>query len=417
MSAGVHAIYSCQHAGFEEAGATRMQNECELTILMPCLNEAETLAGCIEKARAGLQRAGSRGEILVADNGSTDASAAIALQSGARVIAVSERGYGSALRAGIEAARGKWVIMGDADGSYDFSRIEGFVLKLREGFDLVMGCRLPAGGGLIAPGAMPWKNRWVGNPSLSFIGRLLFKCPARDFHCGLRGFAKDACRNLELKTTGMEFASEMLIKATLKSLRVTEVPITLHPDGRSRPPHLKPWRDGWRHLRFMLIYSPRWLFLVPGLLLSVLGAVAGAVLAFGTIHFGNVHFSTGTLAVACMSVIVGSQLVAFAFFTKIFAIGEGLLPQDPKFSKAFQVFTLEKGICLGLAILALGLGLLLHSLWLWRQAGYGLLPYADNMRRLLPAVTLIILSIQTVFSSFFMSVLGLKTDSRRPPNT
>jgi Glycosyl transferase family 2 len=394
-----------------------MPSECELTILMPCLNEAETVAGCIAQARAGLERVRLCGEVLVADNGSTDDSAAIAGKAGARVITVRERGYGSALRAGIEAARGKWIIMGDADGSYDFSRIEGFVQKLREGFDLVMGCRLPGGGGVIAPGAMPWKNRWFGNPSLSFIGRLLFKCPARDFHCGLRAFAKSACRELDLKTTGMEFASEMVIKATLKSLRIAEVPITLHPDGRSRPPHLKPWRDGWRHLRFMLIYSPRWLFLLPGLLLSVLGAAVGATLAFGTIHLGNVQFSIGTLAVACMSVIIGSQLVAFAFFTKVFAISEGLLPQDPKFSKVFKVFTLEKGICLGLGILVVGVGLLLHSLWIWKRAGYGLLPYADNMRRLLPAVTLIVVAIQTVFSSFFMSVLGLRTDSRRPPNT
>jgi hypothetical protein len=397
--------------------AISMPSECDLTILMPCLNEAETLAECIEKAQTGLERVGLRGEVLVADNGSTDESAAIAGKAGARVITVRERGYGSALRAGIEAAHGKWIIMGDADGSYDFSRIEGFVQKLREGYDLVMGCRLPGGGGVIAAGAMPWKNRWLGNPTLSFIGRLLFKCPARDFHCGLRGFAKNACRELELKTTGMEFASEMVIKATLRSLRIAEVPITLHPDGRSRPPHLKPWRDGWRHLRFMLIYSPRWLFLVPGLVLSALGAAAGAVLAFGTIQVGNVHFSTGTLAVACMSVIIGTQLVAFAFFTKVFAVGEGLLPQDPRFSRVFKTFTLEKGICFGLAVLALGVGLLLHSLWLWKQAGYGLLPYADNMRRLLPAVTLIVLSIQTVFSSFFMSVLGLRTDSRRPPNT
>ena len=394
-----------------------MQSECELTILMPCLNEAETLAGCIEKARAGLERVGLRGEVLVADNGSTDESAAIAGKAGARVITVRERGYGSAMRAGIEAARGRWVIMGDADGSYDFSRIEGFVQKLREGFDLVMGCRLPGGGGVIAPGAMPWKNRWIGNPSLSFIGRLLFKCPARDFHCGLRGFAKEACRKLELKTTGMEFASEMVIKATLKSLRIAEVPITLHPDGRSRPPHLKPWRDGWRHLRFMLIYSPDWLFLLPGLLLGVLGVAAGMALALGPVHVGNVEFSTGTLAVACMAVIIGAQLVAFAFFTKVFAIGEKLLPEDPRFSRVFKTFTLEKGICFGLVILALGLGLLLHNLWIWKQAGYGLLPYADNMRRLLPAVTLIVLSIQTIFSSFFMSVLGLKTGSRRPPNT
>ena len=394
-----------------------MQTECELTILMPCLNEAETLASCIEKARAGLKRAGVRGEVLVADNASTDGSVAIAEKAGARVVAIKEKGYGSALRGGIEAAQGKWVIMADADDSYDFSRIEGFVEKLREGFDLVMGCRLPSGGGVIAPGAMPWKNRWIGNPSLSFIGRLLFACPARDFHCGLRGFTKDAYRKMELKTTGMEFASEMVIKATLKSLRIAEVPTTLHRDGRSRPPHLKPWRDGWRHLRFMLIFSPRWLFLVPGLLLGLLGGTAGTALSFAPIHLGRVEFSTGTLAVACMAAIIGTQLVAFAFFTKVFAVGEGLLPQDPKFSRAFKIFTLERGICVGLALLVLGLGLLLQSLWLWKRAGYGLLPYADNMRRLLPAVTLIVVSIQTVFSSFFLSVLGLKTDSRRPPNT
>jgi hypothetical protein len=353
----------------------------------------------------------------VADNGSADESAAIAGKAGARVITVKEKGYGSALRAGIEAACGKWVIMGDADGSYDFSRIDLFVEKLREGFDLVIGCRLPGGGGVIAPGAMPWKNRWIGNPCLSFIGRLLFKCPARDFHCGLRGFGRDACRKLELKTTGMEFASEMVIKATLKSLRITEVPITLHRDGRSRPPHLKPWRDGWRHLRFMLIYSPHWLFLLPGLLLGGLGAAAGAALSLAPVHIGSIEFSTGTLAVACMSVIIGTQLVAFAFFTKVFAIGEGLLPEDPRFSKVFKTFTLEKGICFGLAILMLGLALLLHGIWIWKRAGYGSLSYEDNMRRLLPAVTLVVVSIQTVFSSFFLSVLGLKTDSRHPPNT
>jgi Glycosyl transferase family 2 len=394
-----------------------MQNECELTILMPCLNEAETLAGCIEQARAGLEQVGLRGEVLVADNGSGDESVAIAGKAGARVVTVKEKGYGSALRAGIEAARGKWVIMGDADGSYDFSRIDRIVEKLREGFDLVIGCRLPAGGGVIAPGAMPWKNRWIGNPCLSFIGRLLFKCPPRDFHCGLRGFARDACRNLELRTTGMEFASEMVIKATLKSLRITEVPITLHRDGRSRPPHLKPWRDGWRHLRFMLIYSPYWLFLLPGLLLGGLGAAAGAALALAPVRIGSVEFSTGTLAVACMSVIIGAQLVAFAFFTKVFAVAEGLLPEDPRFSKVFKTFTLEKGICFGLAILVLGLGLFLHGVWIWKRADYGLLSYEDNMRRLLPAVTLIVVSIQSVFSSFFLSVLGLKTDSRHPPNT
>jgi hypothetical protein len=389
----------------------------ELTILMPCLNEAETLATCVRKARLGLERAGVQGEVLISDNGSTDGSVAIAEKLGARVVHVKEKGYGSALRGGIEAARGKWVIMGDADGSYDFSRIEGFVQKLREGYDLVMGCRLPRGGGTILPGAMPWKNRWIGNPILSLIGRVFFNCPARDFHCGLRGFSREAYGILELKTTGMEFASEMVIKATLRSLRIAEVPITLHPDGRARSPHLKPWRDGWRHLRFMLIYSPRWLFLAPGLALVALGVGSGVLLAFGPINLGGVEFNAGTLAVSGMSVIIGGQLVAFAFFTRVFAIGEGLLPQDAKFARVFRYFTLEKGLGVGLVVFFLGIGLLLHAWWVWKQARYGALPYGENMRRLIPAVTLIVAGIQIVFSSFFMSVLGLKTASRHPPAT
>jgi glycosyltransferase involved in cell wall biosynthesis len=387
----------------------------ELTILMPCLNEAETLAVCIEKARRGLQRAGVVGEVLVADNGSTDGSVAIAQQAGARVVSVKEKGYGCALRGGIAAAQGRWIIMGDADDSYDFSQLEGFVQKFRDGYELVMGCRLPSGGGTIAPGAMPWKNRWIGNPSLSFIGRLFFQCPARDFHCGLRGFTKAAYDKMDLQTTGMEFASEMVMKATLKSLKITEVPITLHPDGRSRPPHLKPWRDGWRHLRFMLLYSPRWLFLVPGLLLMSVGGAVGGVLSFGNIHLGTVQLDVGTLAVTCMAVIVGLQLVAFAFFTKVFAIAEGLLPQDPQFSNVFRFFTLEKGIVAGLAVLIFGCGLLAYALHLWRTAHYSPLDASENLRRLLPAVTLIVVGIQVVFSSFFLSMLGLKTASRRPP--
>jgi len=383
---------------------------------MPCLNEAETLARCIEKALAGIERAGINGEIIVADNGSTDGSQGIAEKYGARLVSVKARGYGSALRGGIDAARGRWVIMGDADDSYDFSRIEGFVQKFREGFELVMGCRLPVGGGTIAAGAMPWKNRWIGNPSLSFIGRLFFKCPAHDFHCGLRGFTKAAFAQMALKTTGMEFASEMVIKATLLSLRIAEVPITLHKDGRSRPPHLKPWRDGWRHLRFMLIYSPRWLFLVPGLCLSAAGAVAVLVLGLKQqLVVGGVAFDVGTLAVACMTLIVGVQLTAFAFFTKVFALGEGLLPADPKFSRLFRVFTLEKGITLGLLILLGGLALLGRALWIWKTTHYGPLSYAENLHRLVPAVTLVVLGIQVVFSSFFMSVLGLRTASRPLP--
>ena len=389
----------------------------ELTILMPCLNEAETIARCIAKAQRGIAAAGVSGEILIADNGSTDGSQAIAEKLGARVIAVPEKGYGNALRGGIAAARGKYILMGDADDSYDFSEADRFVKKFSEGYDLVMGCRLPVGGGRILPGAMPWKNRWLGNPSLSFIGRLFFKCPAHDFHAGLRGFTKAALEQMELQTTGMEFASEMVIKATLKKFRIAEVPITLHPDGRSRPPHLKPWRDGWRHLRFMLLYSPRWLFLMPGLGLSLTGAVFSVALAFTTFRFGAVVFDVGTLAVACMTVIIGFQLVAFAFFTKVFAIAEGLLPDDPKLTRAFKIFTLEKGILLGLAVLLTGLGLLLRALWIWHGASFGPLPdMGENLRRLIPATTLIVLGIQTVFSSFFMSVLGLRTVGRKPPS-
>jgi glycosyltransferase involved in cell wall biosynthesis len=393
-----------------------MSDSLELTILMPCLNEAETIAQCIAKAKVGLERAGVRGEILIADNGSTDGSQAIAEKLGARVVAVKEKGYGNALRGGIQAASGKWILMGDADDSYDFSEADRFVKKFQEGFEVVMGCRLPSGGGTIMPGAMPWKNRWIGNPVLTSIGRLFFHCPARDFHCGLRAFTKDVYYAMELQTTGMEFASEMVIKATLRKFKITEVPITLHKDGRSRPPHLKPWRDGWRHLRFMLIYSPRWLFLMPGVFLSVLGVVLGAILVTGNIRIHGVELNVGTLMMASMMVIVGVQLVAFAFFTKVFAIAEGLLPQDPKLSSLFNLFNLEKGLIAGVLVLGFGLILLLRALWSWKQADFGFLPSTDeNLRRLIPAATLIVLGIQAMFSSFFMSVLGLKTVRRAPP--
>ena len=393
-----------------------MSQPIQLTILMPCLNEAETLARCIEKARRGIERAGVPGEILIADNGSTDGSQAIAEKLGARVVAVAEKGYGNALRGGIAAAQGKYILMGDADDSYDFSEADRFVKKFQEGYDLVMGCRLPIGGGTILPGAMPWKNRWIGNPVLSFIGRLFFKCPAHDFHAGLRAFTKEALEKMELQTTGMEFASEMVIKATLKKFRIAEVPITLHKDGRSRPPHLKPWRDGWRHLRFMLIYSPRWLFLVPGIVLSVLGLIFASVLAVTDIRLGEVHLNVGTLMMASMAVIVGFQLVAFAFFTKVFAIAEGLLPADPKLTGIFKTFTLERGLVIGGVVLVAGLAMFFRALWLWQQAHFGLLPSTEeNLRRLIPTALLIVLGIQTIFSSFFMSVLGLKTVTRQPP--
>jgi len=390
-------------------------DQVELTIVMPCLNEAETIASCVQKAKLGLERAGVRGEILIADNGSTDGSQAIAEKLGARVVPVKEKGYGNALRGGFQAAYCKWIIMCDADDSYDFSKIEGFVEKFRAGYDLVMGCRLPIGGGTVAPGAMPWKNRWIGNPILSFIGNLFFHSPAHDFHCGLRGFTKTAYAAMDLKTTGMEFASEMVIKATLKGLKISEVPITLHKDGRSRPPHLKPWRDGWRHLRFMLIYSPRWLFLVPGLFLSSIGLVFAAVLSVNDIKMGQVTFNVGTLMMACMALIVGVQLIAFAFFTKVFAIAEGLLPDDPKLSRIFKVFTLEKGLVLGVLTVLAGAILILRALWIWKMANYGVVDYSENLRRLIPAATLMIVGIQCIFSSFFMSVLGLKTVTRKPP--
>ena len=382
---------------------------------MPCLNEVETLARCIEKARLGIQRSGVPGEIIVADNGSSDGSQAVAQKLGARVVTVTERGYGAALRGGIDAALGKWILIGDADESYDFSEADRFVKKFQEGCDLVMGCRFPSGGGTIQPGAMPWKNRWIGNPILSFIGRLFFKCPAHDFHCGLRGFTRAAFEKMDLKTTGMEFASEMVIKSTFKRLKIGETPVTLRPDGRSRPPHLKPWRDGWRHLRFMLLFSPRWLFLFPGMFLSALGAVLAVALSLNEIKIGGVTFDVGTLAVACMMVIVGAQLVAFAFFTKVFAIAEGLLPDDPEFSRAFKIFTLEKGIVFGLLVLLTGMILLVQALWFWQQAHYGSLQPAENLRRLMPAVTFVVLGVQAIFSSFFMSALGLKTSARKPP--
>ena len=387
----------------------------ELSIVIPCLNEAETIARCIESAGLGIQRAGVRGEIIVADNGSTDGSQAIAEKSGVRVVMVKEKGYGSALRGGIRAASGKWIIMGDADDSYDFSEADRFVKKFQEGFELVMGCRLPVGGGTILPGAMPWKNRWIGNPILSFIGRLFFKCPAHDFHSGLRGFTKAAFEKMDLQTTGMEFASEMVIVSTLKKLKISEVPVTLRPDGRSRPPHLKPWRDGWRHLRFMLLFSPRWLFLLPGISLSLLGIILGAALSVQNIAVGGVILNVGTLMMACMAVVVGFQLVVFAFFTKVFAIAEGLLPDDPKFSRVFRFFNLEKGILLGLAVLLAGIFLSARAVWVWKQAGFGELSPEENLRRLIPAATLIVLGVQTVFSSFFMSALGLKTATRKPP--
>jgi glycosyltransferase involved in cell wall biosynthesis len=381
----------------------------EVTVLMPCLNEAETLAGCIRTARAALAALGIRGEVLIADNGSTDGSPAIAEREGARVVRVSERGYGCALRGGLEAACGTWVIMGDADGSYDFGELPAFLARLRAGADLVMGCRMPAGGGRIQRGAMPWKHRWIGNPILSFLGRFLFRSGITDFHCGLRAIRRDAVAGLSLRSSGMEFASEMVIKAVLAGLRVEQVPITLWPDGRTRAPHLRSWRDGWRHLRFMLLFSPRWLFLVPGLTLAALGGALGLRLWSGPLRIGRVGFDTNTLLVCSVATIVGVQLCSFGFFARVFAAREGFLPFGERYTNLFRVFNLERGLAVGAAILAAGLALLVRAVMLWRAVDFGALPYSEGLRLVIPAITFITIGTQVVFSSFLLSLLGLRS--------
>ena len=314
---------------------------CELTILMPCLNEAETVAVCIDKANDSLARAGVDGEVLIADNGSTDGSQEIAREHGARVIEVDQPGYGAALRGGIEAARGRYVIMGDADDSYDFSRLDGFIAKLREGYQLVMGNRFRGG---IAPGAMPKLHRYLGNPVLSFVGRLFFRSPVRDFHCGLRGFDREAILALGLVTPGMEFASEMVVKATLNQLRLTEVPTTLSPDGRGRAPHLRSWRDGWRHLRFLLIFSPRWLFLYPGLVLLVVGIIGLLALLPGPLAIAGIVLDIHTMLFASLAVIIGNQTVQLGLFSRLYGTRAGLLPDDPTIGRLFAFTTLERGL-------------------------------------------------------------------------
>lgn len=378
----------------------------EFSIIMPCLNEAETLEKCIIKAQRGVRELGLKAEILIGDNGSTDGSQEIARSLGVRVVDVPERGYGAALHGATLAARGRYLIMGDSDDSYDFSDLRAFVEKLRDGHDLVMGNRFAGG---IKDGAMPWKNRYIGNPVLSGIGRLFFRCPVRDFHCGIRGFSREAFDALNLRTTGMEFASEMVIKATLYGLRITEVPTTLSPDGRSRPPHLRPWRDGWRHLRFMLLYSPRWLFLIPGIAALVVGAALGARLYFGPLQVGAVVFDVSTLIYAAAAVLIGFQAVMFAVFTKMFAISEGLLPSDERFDRTLGHAQLEGGLIVGLVLLALGLVGAFTAVFDWSAAGFGQLSPRDAVRAVVPSMLAVALGFETVLASFFLSVLRLRT--------
>lgn len=380
----------------------------EVSVVLPCLNEADTLAACIQTAQRALAEAGIVGEVIVADNGSTDASSRIAEGLGARVVTVSARGYGNALMGGIAAARGRYVVMGDADASYDFRQTPRFVEKLREGFDLVQGCRLPAGGGRVLPGAMPWLHRWIGNPMFSWLARRWFGVAIHDIHCGMRGFVRDLPDRLGQRCTGMEFASEMIIKATLEMVRVAQVPVTLAPDGRhGRAPHLRTFRDGWRHLRFFLVFSPRWLFLVPGFLLIAAG-LAGYAAAMPRLVIRGITFDVHTLLFASLAIISGYQSVLFAVFTKVFAISEGLLPSDDRMERLFQRIDLEKGLAAGGLAMAAGMLLLGLAVEEWRAAGFGALDYVHTMRRVIPGVTLSTLGFQTILSSFFLSILGLR---------
>ncbi|MEZ6014517.1 MAG: glycosyltransferase family 2 protein [Planctomycetota bacterium] len=384
--------------------------DCELSIVMPCLNEAETLAVCIQKARGYLERAGVDGEVVIADNGSTDGSQELSVANGARVVHAPRRGYGAALQAGIAGARGRYVIMGDADDSYDFSRLDAFVERLRAGDELVMGNRFRGG---IAPGAMPPLHRYLGNPVLTTIGRVLFSSPCRDFHCGLRGFSREAILGLQLRTTGMEFASEMVVKATLRGLRVSEVPTTLSPDGRSRPPHLRSWRDGWRHLRFLLMLSPRWLFLAPGTLLILLGVTLMALVLPGPFEVRGVRLDVHTLVAAGAMLVLGTQTITFGILAKQFGVNAGILPESRGASRLRQVFALERAVVVGCIVFLVGFGVMLRTITSWSAAGLGDLDYQVTMRWVVPSVTAMTLGMQLVLSAFMSGVLDLNVDRDR----
>jgi glycosyltransferase involved in cell wall biosynthesis len=376
----------------------------ELTIVMPCLNEAQTLETCIRKARSFLDHSGIAGEIVIGDNGSTDGSVEIARRCGARVVNIPIRGYGAALYGAIVASRGKYCVMGDSDDSYDFSSLDAFVRELRAGADLVMGNRFLGG---IEPGAMPWKNRYIGNPVLSGIGRLLFSAPTKDFHCGLRAFSRDAFLRMDLRTTGMEFASEMVIKATLMGMRIIEVPTTLSRDGRSRPPHLRPYRDGWRHLRFMLLFSPNWLFLYPGLVLMFAGLLLGVQLLANPVYIKGVRLSVDTLIYSVTMFEVGFQAVLFALLSRAYAVQEGLLPRPPKPAVFDVIFKLERGIILGSVLIILGLALFLHAFSLWGSTNFGPLDVEKVTPIVIGSSISLSLGFEVILSSFLLSMLKL----------
>jgi glycosyltransferase involved in cell wall biosynthesis len=380
----------------------------ELSVVMPCLNEAETLRACITKAQHAIAELHLDAEIIVADNGSTDGSQALAASLGARVVQVPARGYGSALMGGIDAARGRFILMGDADDSYDFGELPKFVAKLRAGYELVQGCRLPSGGGTVARGAMPPLHRWWGNPMFSWMARAWFRAPIHDVYCGMRAFTKEFYRSLDQRCTGMEFATEMMIKSSMRRARIAEVPITLHRDGRTvHPPHLKTFRDGWRTLRFFLMYSPRWLFLLPGAILSAIG-VAGYAIAMPRTTIHGVTFDVHTLLFASLAILVGYQSVQFAVFTKTFAISEGLLPADSRMMTLFERVNLERGLVVGALVMTSGIALLAATVYQWYAVHFGPLDYAYTMRWAIPGFTLTSLGLQTILGSFFLSILGLR---------
>jgi glycosyltransferase involved in cell wall biosynthesis len=384
----------------------REAEEIELSVVLPCLNEAETLEVSIRQAQQTMKDAEIAGEVVVADNGSSDGSIEIAQRNGARVVRVTDPGYGNALMGGIAAARGRYVLMGDPDGSYDFTHIPRFVTELRKGAELVMGNRFRGG---IQPGAMPALHQYFGNPALSWLGRLFFGNQiVGDIYCGLRGFRKDAYDEMGLRTTGMEFATEMVVKSTLLKMRIVEVPTTLSPDGRSRPPHLRTWRDGWRTLRFFLLYSPRWLFLYPGVVLMLIGSLLGLWLLPGPGRIGTITFDVHTLLYAAAFMLLGFQSICFAVFTKLFAVSEGLHPPDPEFAYLFRYVTLETGLALGMFLTLAGVCVSVFAVAGWGARGFGMLDYPHAMRFVIPAVLLLTLGTQTVFASFFLSVLGLQ---------
>jgi glycosyltransferase involved in cell wall biosynthesis len=378
---------------------------------MPCLNEAETIAICVRKASKFLVRSGIKGEVIVADNGSTDGSHDLALASGARVVGIADKGYGNALIGGINAAQGRFVIMADADDSYDFSELDSLVESLRAGNMMVIGNRFRGG---IRSGAMPFLHRFIGNPLLSLMGRMFFSSAIGDFHCGLRGIDRAAALKLGLQAPGMEFASEMIVKATLAGWRIAEVPTTLSPTGRSRRPHLRSWRDGWRHLRFLLLMSPRWLMLYPGTCLIAIGVAAQIAIARGPIVISGVGFDIHTMLYAGGAVILGVQLVLFSVLARAIGVLKNVLPMRPTFSRFLKVFSLERGILLGLLLVAGGLGLAVYSVTTWAQAHLAALEPTVVMRVAIPSVTLMLTGAEIIFSSFLLKFIDVRASAIDP---